>query len=98
MAQSRSNSLGDIVALFDEPRNRYIAFAVIIGLLIIAPATLGPYATVILTNALLYVVLALGLNVVVGYAGLLDLGYAAFLPSVPIPSAFSATRLASISG
>ena len=38
----------------------------------------GNYATVILTNALLYVVLALGLNIVVGYAGLLDLGYAAF--------------------
>ena len=38
----------------------------------------GPYATVILTNALLYTILALGLNIVVGYAGLLDLGYAAF--------------------
>jgi branched-chain amino acid transport system permease protein len=46
--------------------------------LIVAPHVLGPYATVILTNALLYVVLALGLNIVVGYAGLLDLGYAAF--------------------
>jgi len=32
--------------------------------------------------ALLYVLLALGLNIVVGYAGLLDLGYIAFLPSV----------------
>ncbi len=31
-----------------------------------------------LTNAWLYVVLCLGLNIVVGYAGLLDLGYAAF--------------------
>ncbi|MCB1987783.1 MAG: ABC transporter ATP-binding protein, partial [Burkholderiaceae bacterium] len=28
--------------------------------------------------ALLYVLLALGLNIVVGYAGLLDLGYVAF--------------------
>jgi len=32
----------------------------------------------ILDTALLYVLLALGLNVVVGYAGLLDLGYVAF--------------------
>jgi branched-chain amino acid transport system permease protein len=31
-----------------------------------------------LNVALLYVVLALGLNIVVGFAGLLDLGYAAF--------------------
>jgi branched-chain amino acid transport system permease protein len=30
------------------------------------------------TDALIYVILALGLNIVVGYAGLLDLGYAAF--------------------
>jgi len=30
------------------------------------------------TDAMIYVVLALGLNIVVGYAGLLDLGYAAF--------------------
>src|SRR5437867_8150603 len=29
-------------------------------------------------NAFTYVVLALGLNIVVGFAGLLDLGYAAF--------------------
>ncbi|HNT37743.1 MAG TPA: ABC transporter ATP-binding protein, partial [Rubrivivax sp.] len=32
----------------------------------------------ILSLALLYVLLALGLNIVVGYAGLLDLGYVAF--------------------
>src|SRR5665213_1891205 len=32
----------------------------------------------ILDVALLYVLLALGLNIVVGYAGLLDLGYVAF--------------------
>ena len=32
----------------------------------------------VLDQALIYVLLALGLNIVVGYAGLLDLGYAAF--------------------
>jgi branched-chain amino acid transport system permease protein len=32
----------------------------------------------IMANALLYVLLALGLNIVVGYAGLLDLGFVAF--------------------
>ena len=32
----------------------------------------------ILDFALLYVMLALGLNIVVGFAGLLDLGYVAF--------------------
>ena len=32
----------------------------------------------IMALSLLYVLLALGLNIVVGYAGLLDLGYVAF--------------------
>ncbi len=36
------------------------------------------YATTVMTTALIYVVLGLGLNIVVGLAGLLDLGYVAF--------------------
>ncbi len=36
------------------------------------------YAIRIATDALIFVMLAVGLNVVVGYCGLLDLGYAAF--------------------
>ena len=38
----------------------------------------GNYWVRVLDFALLYVVLALGLNVVVGFAGLLDLGFIAF--------------------
>ncbi len=36
------------------------------------------YAMSVLTSAALFVMLAVGLNIVVGYCGLLDLGYAAF--------------------
>ncbi|CDX32603.1 Inner-membrane translocator [Mesorhizobium plurifarium] len=42
------------------------------------PHFANAYVTEVATTALLYVVLCLGLNIVVGYAGLLDLGYAAF--------------------
>ncbi len=38
----------------------------------------NPYAIDVLTTAGLYALLALGLNIVVGFAGLLHLGYAAF--------------------
>jgi len=69
---------GPATALLATPTSRWIAGIVVLALLVIIPFTLGEYVTVIMTNALLYVVLALGLNVVVGYAGLLDLGYAAF--------------------
>ncbi len=57
--------------------------AALIGLaLVVAPlivgAGLGNTWVRILDYALLYIMLALGLNIVVGFAGLLDLGYIAF--------------------
>jgi branched-chain amino acid transport system permease protein len=67
-----------LLAAFDTPSGRWGGIALALVFLAIAPFAFGQYGTVILTNALLYVVLALGLNIVVGYAGLLDLGYAAF--------------------
>ena len=42
------------------------------------PFLFSTYQTNIMTTALMYVVLGLGLNIVVGVAGLLDLGYVAF--------------------
>ncbi|NLX18834.1 MAG: branched-chain amino acid ABC transporter permease [Desulfobulbus sp.] len=47
-------------------------------LLISFPLFFSSYQVNILTTALMYVVLGLGLNIVVGMAGLLDLGYVAF--------------------
>jgi len=70
--------LGPLSGLFANRPVRYAIIAAIVAFMVAAPFVFGSYAAVILTNALLYVVLALGLNVVVGYAGLLDLGYAAF--------------------
>ena len=51
-----------------------------VGLLILPMflQTFGNAWVRIADMALLYVLLALGLNIVVGYAGLLDLGYVAF--------------------
>jgi branched-chain amino acid transport system permease protein len=43
-----------------------------------ADMALGTGTLYAVTDAMIYVLLALGLNIVVGYAGLLDLGYAAF--------------------
>jgi branched-chain amino acid transport system permease protein len=76
--EPRPSAWGGLTAVLDTPQKRGVAIALIIAAMAVAPFVFGPYATVILTNALLYTILALGLNVVVGYAGLLDLGYAAF--------------------
>jgi len=75
---ARPSAWGGLTAVLDTPAKRHFALVVILVAMAVAPLALGTYATVILTNALLYVVLALGLNIVVGYAGLLDLGFAAF--------------------
>src|SRR5512134_1626501 len=59
----------------------YVGFALIGLSLAVLPFALAQVGTtwVRITNyAILYVLLALGLNIVVGFAGLLDLGYIAF--------------------
>ncbi|MFO1272468.1 MAG: ABC transporter ATP-binding protein [Rubrivivax sp.] len=63
------------------PKNKLVVFLVAAVLLIALPLFLQQYGNGpvrIVALALLYVLLALGLNLVVGYAGLLDLGYVAF--------------------
>ena len=66
---------------FRNPRSQLLAFAVAAVALVLLPLFLqqvGSGWVRILATALLYVLLALGLNIVVGYAGLLDLGFVAF--------------------
>ncbi len=60
-------------------RNVYLPLLAV-GLLffLVFPTQFSTYQTTIMTTALMYVVLGLGLNIVVGVAGLLDLGYVAF--------------------
>jgi branched-chain amino acid transport system permease protein len=62
-------------------RNRFLVFALAAIALVALPLfaqQFGQGWVRIMALALLYVLLALGLNIVVGYAGLLDLGYVAF--------------------
>ena len=68
-------------SLAGKPRAALFAtlvIAVVLLLLPIAAAHFGNFWVRIMAMALLYVMLALGLNIVVGFAGLLDLGYVAF--------------------
>jgi branched-chain amino acid transport system permease protein len=56
----------------------FLALALGLLLLPLAVQSIGAGWVRILALAMLYVLLALGLNIVVGYAGLLDLGFVAF--------------------
>jgi len=64
-----------------KPRQAYISMGVVLALMLVFPFFASQYGNSwvrIIDIALLYIMLALGLNIVVGFAGLLDLGYIAF--------------------
>jgi len=57
---------------------RLSGLLVLLAVLVALPAIVGTFASNALTFVGLYIMMGLGLNIVVGYAGLLDLGYVAF--------------------
>ncbi len=65
----------------NNPRKAYVGLLAIFAVALVFPfiaQNFGNSWVRIMDLALLYIMLALGLNVVVGFAGLLDLGYIAF--------------------
>lgn len=57
---------------------RLIALGVAVSLLLLLPHLAGAFLSQVLVLVGLFALLGLGLNIVVGFAGLLDLGYVAF--------------------
>ena len=60
---------------------RHLGAALLVVVFVVYPfvdRALGLHTVYAVSDGMIYVLLALGLNIVVGYAGLLDLGYAAF--------------------
>ena len=57
---------------------RLLAGAIALALLIAAPLLLGSVISEVLGTVMIFALLGIGLNIVVGYAGLLDLGYVFF--------------------
>lgn len=69
---------GKLQLLLEDMSFRYKAMAVLLVLALIFPQVFDTYQTNIMIAALIYVVLGLGLNINVGLAGMLDLGYVAY--------------------
>ncbi|PWF55450.1 ABC transporter permease subunit [Massilia glaciei] len=64
-----------------DKRKAYISMGVVLVLMLIFPFVASQFGNAwvrMIDMALLFIMLALGLNIVVGFAGLLDLGYIAF--------------------
>jgi len=75
----------------EQPATRTALLVVLLALLGILPLLVGAVISEVLGTVMVFILLGLGLNIVVGYAGLLDLGYVAFF-------AFGAYALGLLSG
>lgn len=79
--EGRASALRTRFVTMSESRRRSVGFGiagsfVVVGLLL--PAVFGPFLNEVLATVGLFMLMGLGLNIVVGFAGLLDLGYVAF--------------------
>lgn len=67
----------EAVSARDQSGARLLMFLITLVLLLIVPVFAGSSITSTLVLVMLYITMGIGLNVMVGYAGLLDLGYVA---------------------
>lgn len=77
-AESDTEKVPVIHRVFHEKKVYVPLLSVVALIALLFPHVFSMYQTNILITALIYVMLGLGLNIVVGLAGLLDLGYVAF--------------------
>ena len=76
--QARGNNVKARINSFKEPREkpvRYGSFSLLGLLLLLLPWIVGTFLSEVIDNIGLYILMGLGLNIAVGLAGLLDLGY-----------------------
>lgn len=67
-----------VTQILETPKYRNTLILSVLAVALVFPHIFSTYQTNIMITALMYVVLGLGLNIVVGLAGLLDLGFVAF--------------------
>ncbi|SNS38074.1 ABC transporter permease subunit [Actinomadura mexicana] len=76
-----------------EAAVRYGGWPLLVALALVAGQALDDYALTVAGTILVYAILGLGINIVVGYAGLLDLGFAAFFAIGAYASGLLALKL-----
>ena len=76
--KEKTKDTGIVQTLLRDKRFSLPGMVIIGGFTLLFPHIFSIYQTNIMISALIYVMLGLGLNIVVGLAGLLDLGYVAF--------------------
>jgi branched-chain amino acid transport system permease protein len=81
-AKKRNNPLVELInrlyIIFDNKKIRYSVLAIATVVLFCLPMITSMYFMEVMTTVWFHVIVCLGLNIIVGFAGLLSLGYAAF--------------------
>lgn len=62
----------------ERKRTGFLVAIALVGVGLVIPSVFGPFLNEVLATVGLFMLMGLGLNIVVGFAGLLDLGYVAF--------------------
>jgi branched-chain amino acid transport system permease protein len=75
---SKFNRKSAVQRVRTNPITRYVLYGLLLLIVFLLPLRIGQYWNYTLGTVGIYVLLGLGLNIVVGLAGLLDLGYVAF--------------------
>ena len=79
--KTKGESLATRFARLPDSRKRrtlYAAVVLLLVVIVVLPQIVGPYISEVLDLVGLFLLMGFGLNIVVGLAGLLDLGYVAF--------------------
>ena len=77
-AESQKKLTAQVSLFVNQKHIKRPLLAALLVVVILFPFITSLYQTNVMITALIYVMLGLGLNIVVGYGGLLNLGYAAF--------------------
>lgn len=81
-AIKRNNPLVELInrlyIIFDNKKIRYSVLVIATVILLCLPMITSMYFMEVMTTVWFHVIVCLGLNIIVGFAGLLSLGYAAF--------------------
>ncbi len=76
-----------------EKRSDWIFFILVLPVIFVLPLFLGSYSTYLCNLVGIYIIIAVGLNILTGYTGQVSLGHAAFVACGAYASALLVTRL-----
>ena len=77
----------------ESRKHTLFALAAVVGVLILLPPVLPKYVVILMTQSLVYAIVAMSLDVLIGYTNLKSLGHGSFFAIGAYTSAILVTKL-----